>query len=96
MPDIKPLRGIFYNKAMIGNLSLVIAPPYDVIPPNDQENLYERSPYNIVRLIKGKEYPKDTPDENAHTRANQYLQRWLREGILLEDKSEACICFEFL
>jgi len=89
VPDIKPLKGILYNKAMIGNLSLVIAPPYDVIPPDDQEHLYERSPYNIVRLIKGKEFPQDTAGENAYSRANKYFQRWLKEGLLVEDQSEA-------
>jgi len=87
--EIKSLKGILYNKDMITNLSLVIAPPYDVISPNEQNHLYEQSPYNIVRLIKGKEFPEDNGNNNPYTRANQYFQKWLKEKLLIEEP----ICF---
>jgi len=88
--EIKPFKGITYNKDLIKNMSLVIAPPYDVISPEDQEHLYEQSPYNVVRLIRGKELPQDNEDINSSIRANEYFQKWLKEGILIQDNEE---CF---
>jgi uncharacterized protein (DUF1015 family) len=87
--EIKSFKGILYNKDLITNLSLVIAPPYDVISPIEQEHLYEQSIYNIVRLIKGKEFPEDNGKDNTYTRANQYFQKWLMEKLLVEDLDEA-------
>ncbi len=89
MAYIKPFRGIFYNKEIINNISLIIAPPYDVISPEEQERLYERSPYNIVRLIKGKDLPHDSESANSSTRANEYFNEWLKERVLIRDTDEA-------
>jgi len=87
--EIKPFKGIIYNKDTIVNPSLVIAPPYDVISPEHQDQLYEQSPYNIVRIIKGKEFPDDNESDNTYVRANRYFQEWLREDVLHEDPEEA-------
>ncbi|MGA1865343.1 MAG: DUF1015 domain-containing protein [bacterium] len=89
MAEIRPFKGVLYNEDLITNLSLVIAPPYDVISSTEQEQLYERNAYNIVRLIKGKEFPEDNGKDNTYTRANQYFQNWLREKLLVEDLNEA-------
>ena len=48
--DIKPLNAIVYNQEKV-NINDVIAPPYDVITSAYQDELYKKSPYNIVRLI---------------------------------------------
>ena len=50
MVKISPLYGITYNPDKI-NIADVIAPPYDVISAEEQDKLYDKSPYNIVRLI---------------------------------------------
>src|SRR3989338_11086182 len=55
MVTIAPFRGILYNRKKIRDLSKVIAPPYDVIAPEEQERLYRKSPYNVVRLILNQE-----------------------------------------
>ncbi|MEE8076481.1 MAG: DUF1015 family protein, partial [Candidatus Binatia bacterium] len=47
MIHIIPFRGLLYNPAKIRDLSRVIAPPYDVITPEEQERLYKKSPHNI-------------------------------------------------
>ena len=89
MGEIRPFKGILYQKGMIPNLSLVIAPPYDVISSEDQDRLYEQSSHNIIRLIKGKGSPKDNDQDNTNTRANEVFQKWLRDGVLAEDPDEA-------
>src|SRR3989304_2975464 len=55
MVQIAPFRGILYNRKKIRDLSKVIAPPYDVIAPEEQERLHRKSPYNVVRLILNQE-----------------------------------------
>ena len=87
MPEIKGFRGWRYDRAKAGNLSVVVAPPYDVISKKEQEVLYRKSPYNVVRLILGREEPQDSPANNRYTRARGFLNEWKREGVLAQDPS---------
>ena len=50
MPDIQPFRGLRY-RLPDADLAKVLAPPYDVITPAYQEELYARDPRNIVRVV---------------------------------------------
>lgn len=90
MADIKSFRGIIYNQTKIRNLSLTIAPPYDVISEEGKDRLHHQSPYNIVRIILGQTKPEDSAEQNQYTRAAEFLQTWLREGILQQDQ-ESCL-----
>lgn len=90
MAEILPFRGIRYDERRVGALEAVTAPPYDVISPEESEGLYKKSDYNIIRLILGKEFPEDNERDNKYSRAANFFQKWLREGIIREDK-ERCI-----
>ncbi|MEO0133056.1 MAG: DUF1015 domain-containing protein [candidate division WOR-3 bacterium] len=85
MDKLFPYRGVHYNKSKIGNLSDLVTQPYDKITPEMQEIYYQKSPYNIVRLILGKKEENDTETYNQYTRAKEYLVRWINEGILIRD-----------
>jgi len=89
MLKIKPFRGIIYNQEKVGNLEKVIAPPYDVISKKEQEIYYKSHPYNIIRIILGKDLPGDNSKENKYTRAAKTFRDWLSSGILKEEKDEA-------
>jgi uncharacterized protein (DUF1015 family) len=52
---IEPFRALMYNREVTGDQARVVAPPYDLIGAARQNQLYERSPYNIVRLELGRE-----------------------------------------
>lgn len=80
-----PFRGIRYNLEPIEDFSKVLTPPYDVISPEDRERYYELHPYNIIRLILGKDLPDDNERANKYTRAGRFLNNWLREGVLKRD-----------
>jgi len=43
------------------------------------------SPYNLVRVILGEKREFDNDTENVYTRAAQYLDSWIRDGILAQD-----------
>ncbi|MBI4594871.1 MAG: DUF1015 domain-containing protein [Candidatus Tectomicrobia bacterium] len=94
MPHILPFRGTFYNKEKLSNLFSVLAPPYDVISPEEQDDLYATDEYNIIRIILGKDYPEDNHAENRYTRAAKYLQTWKREDILIKDSSPSIYVYE--
>lgn len=89
MAKIYPFRGWRYNRGKVGDLAAVVTQPYDKITLAMQERYYERSPYNFVRLILGKRFPEDTEANNVYTRAREELLRWVREGILVEDRAPA-------
>ena len=51
MPQTAPFAALRYNLDHVGSLSDVIAPPYDVIDPELQDQLYKRHPANVIRII---------------------------------------------
>jgi uncharacterized protein (DUF1015 family) len=87
MADVQPFRAFRYDLARVGNLSDVIAPPYDVIDASLQQQLYDKSPYNVIRLILNKETPADTDADNRYTRSARTLRDWQRENILVQDSA---------
>lgn len=89
MALLTPFRGIRYNPEQIASLADVVSPPYDVISPSAQAELHARSPFNVVRLELGQAEPGDGPENNPHTRAGNYLRRWLAEGVLIQEAQPA-------
>lgn len=93
MAKIIPFKGIYYNPDKVSGDD-VIAPPYDVITSVQREILYEKSPYNIIRIDFGKELPGDNGKDNKYSRAKNYLEGWLKEGILKRDERECFYAYE--
>ncbi|OGP14638.1 MAG: hypothetical protein A2052_02545 [Deltaproteobacteria bacterium GWA2_54_12] len=89
MAEIVPFRGVLYNPAKVGDLNKVMAPPYDVISPKKQDELYERHPNNIIRIILGKTTPEDTQGSDRYSRSAVDLEKWLGEGVLAHDEKPA-------
>ena len=50
-----------------------------------QAKYLSASPYNLVRVILGERFPADNEADNVYTRGAQYLEDWIREGILAQD-----------
>src|SRR5919204_497718 len=48
MVQLRPFAALRY--AAVDSLGAVIAPPYDVISPAQQEELYARDAHNVIRL----------------------------------------------
>jgi len=85
MAEIVPFRGVLYDPAKVGDVTAVVAPPYDVIGLAEQTALYERHPCNVVRLELGQEHSGNGPQDNRYTRAKQFLEEWLRGAVLRRD-----------
>ena len=91
--DIKPFKAYRFNSAVVGDAGLCIAPPYDVIDAPLQEQLYQRHPFNIVRAIRGKAAPGDDAHNNVYTRAQEYLQKAIAQGALVQDQSPSLYAY---
>ena len=89
MAEVVPFKGIRYNPELIKDMAAVVAPPYDVISPREQEGFYERHPNNVIRLILGKSRAGDNATDNVHVRAAGYFNSWLDENILRQDATAA-------
>ena len=75
MAVVKPFRALRYDEAEAGPLETLVAPPYDVISPEQREELRARSPHNVVRLTL-----PDSEDEAARD-----LEQWRATGVLVEE-----------
>ncbi len=83
MPEIQPFRGIVYDVPQ-HELAHVIAPPYDVIPPDYQDELYARDPRNVVRMALNRQ-----PGDAAYADAARHFASLLAEGVLRRDERPA-------
>lgn len=83
MVEVKPLNAIVYNQEKV-DMNDVIAPPYDVILDDYREELYKRSPYNIVKLILAKGSKDLSDSNNRYEEARKNFHQWLEENVLIK------------
>jgi len=81
MATVKGFRGIRYNPEKIENFGDVLAPPYDVINSDEQEELYNKNPHNVIRLILSKSEGDSKYEEAAKT-----FRDWIENDILSHDE----------
>ncbi len=89
MPEIQAFRGLRYDLGHVGSLGDVVAPPYDVISPQMRDELYNKHPANVVRLILNRAEPGDDAAANTYSRAAKFLKNWKEEGLLQRDAQPA-------
>ncbi len=88
MARLYPFRALRYDTSRV-NMADVVTQPYDKISPAMQDAYYNKSPYNLVRIVLGKREPGDTGANNVYTRAAATMQAWRAEGILREEAEPA-------
>jgi len=87
LADIRPFHGVHYNPSLVKDMAGVLCPPYDVITPLMQQELYQQNDVNFVRIEYGRELPHDKDSDNKYTRASDTLEKWLEQGTLqIDDK----------
>src|SRR5208282_3999372 len=65
--------------------------PYDKISPAMQQAYYQRSPFNLVRIILGLPELFDAEKgESVYTRAAKDFRAWREQGILTQEK-DPCV-----
>src|SRR5208283_1279883 len=90
MAHIYPFRALRYHPSLV-RLEDVVTQPYDKITPAMQQAYYQRSPYNLVRIILGLPELFDAErGESVYTRAARDFRAWREQGILSQEK-DPCI-----
>src|SRR5262245_19313880 len=89
MADVRAFRAFRYDLGRVGPLGDVIAPPYDVIDPALQAALYDKSPFNVIRLILNREERGADERENRYARAARFLRDWQHDGVLKQDSARS-------
>src|SRR5947209_10459875 len=79
MADVQPLRALHYDQSVVGRLTDVVAPPYDVIDAEQRAALLARSPFNVVAV----DLPQGEPD--PYEAARDTFESWQRRGALVRD-----------
>jgi uncharacterized protein (DUF1015 family) len=76
MAVVKPFRAERYDESKAGPLERLVAPPYDVLSPEQREEYLARSPYNVVHLT--------LPDDEEQ--AGRDVTDWREQGVLVRDQ----------
>ena len=85
MPRVEPLRALHYDPDVAGPLQQLVAPPYDVIDPEQRAQLASRSPYNVVAI----DLPEDPDGDDRYAHAAELLAQWRRTGHVVHDDEPA-------
>jgi uncharacterized protein (DUF1015 family) len=72
---VKPFSAVRYDEAAAGPLASLVAPPYDVISPEERARYLDLSPFNVVHLT--------LPDSDEE--AAGLWRRWLESGVLARE-----------
>lgn len=84
MAEIRPFTPLRYDLQRVGDLAKVVAPPYDVISPEQRAELAARDPHNVVKLI----LPEGEGD-TKYAHAAELFAAWRKEGVLVRDDEPA-------
>src|SRR5581483_3100715 len=76
---VRPFRAVRYDQAKAGPIEELVAPPYDVLAPEERARYLAENSHNVVHLT--------LPDDEE--RAAGLWRDWLAEGILVRDDEPA-------
>ncbi len=93
MARIYPFRALRYNPSLV-RVEDCVTQPYDKITPAMQQAYYQKSPYNLVRIILG--LPelfdgKETGD--VYSRAARDFTAWRDSGVLAQDSEPSIFAY---
>jgi len=93
VPQIRPFRALRFAGESVGDLTDVVAPPYDVLSTDDRARLAARHPRNVVRLDAPVDEVGDEADDR-YRRAARTLAAWRSDGTLHKDPRAAVYVYE--
>ncbi len=87
MTRIHPFRGFRYNEDVVKDLNRVVTQPYDRTTPSMQDEYYQRSPHNVVRITLNLEKRKNL--QTGYREAGSIFRQWIEQNVLIQDDSPA-------
>ena len=90
MPEVAPFAAIRFDAARAGgDLSNLLAPPYDVLDGDDKDALLAKSDHNIVAIDLPHIPPKSAGPPEAYDGSAKRLNEWLSAGVLIREQNPA-------
>ena len=90
MAEIAPFAAVRYDLTKTqGDLSALLAPPYDVLDGEDKEALLARSDRNIVAIDLPHIPPKSAGPPAVYEASAKLLNTWLTDGTLVREPQPA-------
>ena len=80
MAEIRPFAGIHYANQSGGDISSVIAPPYDVLDAAGRAALRAKNPQNVVSIDLPHLPAKAAGPDEVYATANVTLDAWMSPG----------------
>jgi uncharacterized protein (DUF1015 family) len=80
MPRVFPFDALRYDPAVVGDLELVTAPPYDVISDARRREYQQRSPFNVVHLDLADDTEAPAHPADRFQRAGRLIVEWREVG----------------
>lgn len=88
--EVRPFRGIRYSDELTKSATQLVAPPYDNISEEQKQELLQRHPKNVVRLI----LPEQKGDADWYPKAAEMFRAWREDGTLTRDTEPAIYLYE--
>ncbi|MAY76007.1 MAG: hypothetical protein CMJ31_15075 [Phycisphaerae bacterium] len=92
MPTVFPFHAIQYN-AGSGDLSQLVAPPYDVLSADQKAKLIAKNEANVVGVDLPHVPAKELGPPAAYEGAAATLKNWLAEGIVSRSETPAMFAY---
>ena len=79
MPLLKPFKALYYNQAVVKDLSLVTCPPYDVMDYQQAQRFKQSNSYNFCNILL-------TDNAHDYRQLGRHFRGWCDNEILIEDR----------
>jgi uncharacterized protein (DUF1015 family) len=83
MSLVSPFVGLLFDGSIVGSHDLVTTPPYDVISDDERRHYLDASPYNVIRLVLGRDDAGDGGTVDKYRQAASELEAWRERGALV-------------
>jgi uncharacterized protein (DUF1015 family) len=91
MAYLYPFRGLRYDRETVGDFNKVVTQPYDKTTPEMQDDYYQRSPYNAVRITLNREKSRDS--DTQYPDAGATYRNWIETRVLIQDPQPAMYAY---
>jgi uncharacterized protein (DUF1015 family) len=92
MPAVYPFRAVQYKRGR-GDVSTLVAPPYDVLDASSKEALLKKDPHNVVAIDLPHTPAKELGPPDSYGRARDALRSWLKDGTLCKGERPAMFAY---
>ena len=94
MPKLEAIQAIRYAASHDGEVTRLIAPPYDVLDEGPKQALLDKNAHNIVKVDLPVTPPKTVGPAEAYEGAAVTFGEWVNEQVLLQDEQAAIYAYE--